>query len=263
MEPLVLHRGQRTVQVVPLLFAPDAARPTDRNLGGAFPPTPPRSAKDLGAVNRVGMDDGADRVEEIELLAADQRRELGGEIRRRQRTGRQDDRRARRRLGNPPHFLAPDLDQRFRLDGRRNALREPLAVDGQRTASRHACLVADPHDQRIEPAHLFLEQPHRVLQGGAAEGVAADQLRQPIGTVHRGRPNRTHFVERNRDATRGDLPRRLAPRQSAPDDPDHRTSADVARQATSRDRPRDVALAPFLAGCREASASDATQRPSR
>ena len=154
--------------------------------------------------------------------------------------------------------------QRLRLDGRGDAICEPLAVDRQRTAGRNAGLVADSHHQRPEPAHLLLEQSHRVLQGVAAERIAADQLREPIRLVDRGRADRAHLVQRNGHAARGSLPRRLAARQSATHDPDHRTSEGPATQATSRRvRPRDVALAVFAAGCRDADGSGSTQRPSR
>ena len=92
-------------------------------------------------------------------------------------------------------------------DRLRDGLREALAIDGERGAGGNAGELGGPHDQRAQPPHLFLEEPDGVIELVAAERVAADQLRQPIGLVDQRRPDRTHLVQDHRHAARRDLPR--------------------------------------------------------
>ena len=81
VEPPVLRRVQGTVQVVPRVLTVRAAGPAGRRLARPFPADAARGAEDLRPVDRAGLHDGADRVVEIELLAADQGGEAGGELR--------------------------------------------------------------------------------------------------------------------------------------------------------------------------------------
>ena len=64
---------------------------------------------------------------------------------------------------------------------------EPLAIDRQRGAGGHARRIGRAHHERAEPAHLLFEEADRVIELVAAEGVAADELGEPIGLVDRGR----------------------------------------------------------------------------
>ena len=65
---------------------------------------------------------------------------------------------------------------------------EPLAIDGERRAGRHAArLGARACTSESEPPHLLFQQADGVIELVAAERVAADQLGEPIGLVHRGR----------------------------------------------------------------------------
>ena len=75
----------------------------------------------------------------------------------------------------------------MRRDRGGDALGELLAIDGQRGAGRHAHAIGDAHDQRAEPPHLLFEQADGVVELVAAEGIAADELGEPIGLVHGGR----------------------------------------------------------------------------
>ncbi len=96
------------------------------------------------------------------------------------------------------------------------ASREPLAVDGQRRAGRHAALFGGAHDERSEPPHFFFQEADGVIELVAAEGVAADELGEPVGLVDGGRTDRPHLVERDRHAARGRLPGRFAAGEPPP-----------------------------------------------
>ena len=69
----------------------------------------------------------------------------------------------------------------------RDDLGEALAIDGERGAGRHAARLGGAHHQRAEPPHLLLQQADGVIELVAAEGVAADQLGEPVGLVDGGR----------------------------------------------------------------------------
>ena len=71
-----------------------------------------------------------------------------------------------------------------------HAVRELLAVDGERRAGRHPDAVGDAHDERAQAAHLFLEQADGVVELVAPKRIAADELREMVGLVHGGRPRR-------------------------------------------------------------------------
>ena len=93
----------------------------------------------------------------------------------------------RRRVGKRRHLLADGRDQRMRFDRRGDPAGEPLAIHGERGAGGHTRRVGDAHDERAEPAHLLFQQADRVIELVAAEGVAADELGEAVGLVHRGR----------------------------------------------------------------------------
>ena len=101
----------------------------------------------------------------------------------------------RRRLGNRGDLFARQRDQRMLVNRLRHASREQLAIDRERSAGGHARDLGGMHDERVEPPHLFLEQADGVVQLVSAEGIAADELREAIGLVDFGRPDRPHFVD--------------------------------------------------------------------
>ena len=81
--------------------------------------------------------------------------------------------------------------------------------------------VGGPHDQRIRPPQFLVEKSDGVgLAIVGAEGVGADELRQPVGLVGLGAARRPHLVENDRKPAPGDLPGRFAAGEAAPDDVD-------------------------------------------
>ena len=107
-------------------------------------------------------------------------------------------------------LLARERDQRMLVNGLRHGAREQLAIDRQRSASRHARDFGGVHHERVEPPHFLFQQADRVVELVAAERVAAHQLGEPIGLVHVGRPRGPHFVDGDGNAASGGLPGRFA-----------------------------------------------------
>jgi hypothetical protein len=146
----------------------------------------------------------------------------------RERVGRErtcgHDRRHAVRRGQIRYFPADDRDQRVAGNRGGDHIREAGPVDRERGAGRDTGVGRGPEHEGTEPAHLLLQEAHRVIEFVAAERVAADELRQPVGLVHRGRPRGTHLVQHHAHAAPGSLPRRLGPRKAAADDADHRHS---------------------------------------
>ena len=97
-------------------------------------------------------------------------------------------------------LFADDRDERMPRDRVGDGLREPLAIDGQRGAGRHAARFGRAHDERAETPHLFLQQADGVIELVAAERIAADELGEAIGLVDGGGTDRPHLVERDRHA---------------------------------------------------------------
>ena len=86
-------------------------------------------------------------------------------------------------------------------------------------------VVCGPHDDRAQAAHLVLEDADRVIELVAAKGIAADQFREAIRLVNRGRTYRAHLVEHDWHAKRSRLPGGLAAGQTAADDANHENLA--------------------------------------
>jgi hypothetical protein len=112
--------------------------------------------------------------------------------------------------------MDPDLAER--ADLLRDALREERAIHGQGAARGHAHGVGDPDDERVHPAHLFLQQPRGLVERVAAQAVRAHQLGQVIGLMHRRRLDRPHLVEVHGDPPPRELPRRLGTGEPPTDD---------------------------------------------
>ena len=111
-----------------------------------------------------------------------------------------------------------DADARVRFDPAGHLGAEDVAVDGERAAGGHPGHLAGRHHQRAGAAHLFLEQADRVPERGAAEGVAAHELGQPIAVLGGRALLGLLLDQRHLDAPLGELPRALAPGQPATDD---------------------------------------------
>ena len=90
-----------------------------------------------------------------------------------------------------------------------------LAIHSEGGSGGNAALLRGAHDDRAEPAQLLLEQADGVVQLVTAEGVAADQLGEPVGLVDRRRPNGPHLEERHRHAARRGLPCGFDARETA------------------------------------------------
>ena len=148
----------------------------------------------------LGQHDGADRVVEVQVLAADQPRDVGRQRFGGQRAGRDNHRLAVGRVRQRQHFLAHDRDEGMLVDSlvivsaKRSRSTARAAPAGTRLASA-ARMTSDP-SRRISS----LSKPDGVIELVAAEGVAADELGEPIRLVHRRRPHRPHLVQRHRHA---------------------------------------------------------------
>ena len=114
--------------------------------------------------------------------------------------------------------FADDRDERVGMDRARDCFGETLAIDGKSRTRGDAVLIGRTHHERAETPHLFFEQPDRVIELVAAEGVRTDQFAEPVRLVHGGRTQGTHLVQDDRHADGCRLPCGLATRESAADD---------------------------------------------
>ena len=171
-EARVLLAGQRAVDVVALIF---------------LPPVVAAGAKRLAHVDRLGLDDGAERVEEVEILLPAQ----PGDIRRQGVAGQRAAGNNGRPVGDGGNLLADQLDAWVSDDPLLDAGGEELAIDGEAAAGGHGSPRGAVENERAETAQLRLEQPRRLGGNDRAEAVAADHsARRPVtcaGVCRRGR----------------------------------------------------------------------------
>ena len=80
-------------------------------------------------------------------------------------------------------------------DAPRHGRREGLAVHGQGLARGHAVGVGQLHEVAAQFAHLGLEQADAGGQLVRAQGIGADQLRQPVTDMGRGTERRLLFEQ--------------------------------------------------------------------
>ena len=204
-EGVVLLARERTVDVI-------GARSTRSRLVVA------RLQPSARHVDRFAVNDRGDGVEEGERVLAGELGDRFGKRRRGQGSGGDDDAVpiGRRQACD---LLAADVDQRMGGKRRGHGRREALAIDRQCASCRDLIDVGRAHDQRAEAAHFLMQEADGVVfLVVGAEGVRADELRERGGLVGRGRAQRTHLVEHDRDAARGDLPSRLGSGKPAADD---------------------------------------------
>ena len=178
-----------------------------------------RSAIGLRHVDGFERHDGSRRIVKVKGRIAHHLAQAGGERTVRQRAGCHDGHGvlfSRNRLDAHPH----DLDARMRRQLLRDVAREALAIDGKRTARRHASRIRRRHDERAQAAHLLLENADGVLKSRTAQRIAADKLGEVRRLVRRGRCDGAHLVEQDLDAALGSLPGGLAAGESRARDDD-------------------------------------------
>ena len=121
-------------------------------------------------------------------------------------------------FGDLGYFLAFQRDHRMVRQDLLHALREPVTVNGQRTAGGHLVLVGSGHDDRSHHPHFFMQNADGVGFGIVRpEAVRTDEFRQPFGLVGVGHAHRAHLVQDHRHAALGDLEGSLASGKSAAD----------------------------------------------
>jgi len=169
-------------------------------------------------VDRVAVNDRGDGIEEGERVLAGEPGDRFGERWRGQRSGGDDD--AVPIGGRQPcDLFAAHVDQRLFGKRRGHGRGKALAVDRQCASGRNLIDVGRAHDQRAETAHFLMQEPDGiVLVVVGAKRIRADQLGKRRGLVGRGGAQRTHLVQHDRDAARGDLPSRLGSGKPAADD---------------------------------------------
>ncbi len=220
----VVHTTRRAVAVHRLVrrsFSGGGSFKRRRRPNRSQAAIPSRGAKDLGPIDGVSEHDGADRVVKVQVRPTDERLNGGGQGVRGERPRRHNHRLALARRRDRRNFLADDGDEPMVGEGARHLVGEPLAIDRERRAGRHAVRVGGPHDDRAEPPHFFFEEAHGVIELVAAERVAAHELGKPIGFVNSRGAYRPHFVQRHRHALRRRLPGGLGTSEAAADDLDH------------------------------------------
>ena len=121
-------------------------------------------------------------------------------------------------LRDVQHFLLHHSDVGVVFDLLRNRGGEGVAVHRQGAPRLHPVLVGAGHDERVTPAQLLLQQPHRVLQLVGAQGVGAHQLPEVGAVVGGGHFLGLHLVQAHGNAPVGQLPGRLAAGQTGPND---------------------------------------------
>ena len=179
-----------------------------------------RGPEGLREVDRVGLQDRAHRVEEVQVRLPHEGGHVVGEGVRGQGAGRHDGEGV---VGDPQDLAAVDLHPGQRLDRLRHAAGEEATVDGQGAARRHLHRVGHPHHERAQAPHLLLEEARGLVEGVATEAVRADELGEVAGLVDRRLPRRAHLEEVDLDTPPGELPRGLAAGEAAPDDRDARS----------------------------------------
>ena len=99
---------------------------------------------------------------------------------------------------------------------------EHIAIHSHGRPGRHTGFLASTHHKAVELAHLVMQQADGILRiVVGTEAVRTDQFGEPVGLVRGGGvPATAHFGQSHAEAALRELPRRLAPRETAADDVD-------------------------------------------
>jgi hypothetical protein len=150
-----------------------------------------------------------------------------------ERTRRDDD--AAPRSGRIEHFSSLDRDLGMRFDRGLNGFGESHAIDRECAARRQFVGIRRSHDQGIQPPHLFVQQPDRiVLPIIGAERVRAHQFGQALAGMRFCHALGPHLVQHNMAARLGRLPCRFASGESAADNVDRAHVFEITRNRASR-----------------------------
>ena len=205
-------------------------------------------------VDGILVHDRRDRVEERERVLVGELADRVGQRCRGEGAGRNDHVGpfGRRQAGD---FAAVDLDQGMVVQRLGDSGGEPVAVDRQRAAGGHLVGVGGAHDQRAQPAHLGMQQSHRVVGGVVrAERVGADQFGQAFGAVRVGHPLGAHLVQHDAHAGIRNLPRGFRTGEAATDNVDDvslNRSGNHARSVTAFSRRAHLLWRVSIAGKRD------------
>ena len=120
-------------------------------------------------------------------------------------------------LGECRDFFARHADARMRVNAILHVLREDLAVDCERRATRHARVIGAVKNERAKLPHLGLEQSVCVGGLGTLERVRADEFTELLGPMRGGAADGAHFMHHDRMPAFGELPRGFASGESAAD----------------------------------------------
>ena len=167
-------------------------------------------------VNGISLDDGADGIVEIQLLAPAQAQDFARQRVRGQRPGCHN--RDRSVLVDGRDLLAHHADEGIAFDGSRYRLGKFVAVHRERVPGRNGGLARDVHQQRTRAAHLLFQQPRRGVLRVGLQRVGADQFREVCTLVSGRRAQRPHLEQLDSDAAAGALPGGLRAGQSGTDD---------------------------------------------
>ncbi len=207
MEGEIFVLGHRAVDVIAFL------------VGGGSALVPARlNPADLH-VDALAMDDGCDGIEECQPVLPGGRDDALRQRLSGQRTGGHDGRAFGGQRVDP---LADDGDIRVRREHTLDLGAKCVAIDRHCRACGHSRRLARAHDQAVEPAHLVMQQPDRVLLViVGTEGIGAHQLGEPVGVVRgRGVTAAAHFGQADTIAALRQLPGRFASGEAAADDVD-------------------------------------------
>jgi hypothetical protein len=83
------------------------------------------------------------------------------------------------------------------LQGGGNKPGKANPVDGQSASGRHSSGIGAAHNQGVQTAHFFFQEPDRIFQSRGAQGIAAHQFGKVPGMMRRCLPNRAHLTQVN------------------------------------------------------------------
>ena len=105
----------------------------------------------------------------------------------------------------------------MRGDARFNRVGETLAIDGECAAGGNRRVTRARDDDRIQARQFFFHESDGVLEGGAAQRIAADEFGEPSGVMRRSAALWTHLVKIDINAGIRRLPCRFASRETTTD----------------------------------------------